>query len=76
MRGIDMYHYSSVEREQDTYALPDIEIFEVRETDSNADIWEPGFYYWYCFPGCLPDSDPFGPYATENEALEAAKEYC
>ena len=29
-----------------------------------------GWYYWYCSPGCLPDSNPFGPFDTEAEALE------
>ena len=33
-----------------------------------------GWYYRYCFPGCLPDSEPFGPYATEEEAVKAAHE--
>lgn len=33
-----------------------------------------GWYYWYCFPGCLPDSEPMGPYATAKEAKEAAQE--
>lgn len=34
----------------------------------------PGFYFWFCLPGCMPDSEPNGPYATEEEALEAARE--
>lgn len=34
------------------------------------------FYYWYCVPGCLPDSDAFGPYETEKEALDAARSFC
>ena len=33
-----------------------------------------GWYYWFCFPGCLPDSDAFGPFDTHNEALQAARE--
>ncbi len=33
-----------------------------------------GWFYWFCFPGCLPDSEPNGPYATEAEALAAAQE--
>ena len=33
-----------------------------------------GWYYWYCLPGCLPDSNPMGPYNTKREALEAARE--
>lgn len=31
-------------------------------------------WYWHsCFPGCMPDSDPFGPFATEAEALADAQ---
>ena len=32
-----------------------------------------GWYYWYCFPGCLPDSDPIGPFATKADALADAR---
>jgi hypothetical protein len=33
-----------------------------------------GWFYWYCFPGCLPESDPIGPYASRAEAITAAQE--
>lgn len=33
-----------------------------------------GWFYWNCFPGCLPDSEPFGPFDSEAEALAAAQE--
>ena len=33
-----------------------------------------GWFYWSCFPGCLPDGDPIGPFATEAEALADARE--
>jgi hypothetical protein len=33
-----------------------------------------GWFYQYCFPGCLPDSDPMGPYPSYDEALAAARE--
>jgi hypothetical protein len=36
---------------------------------------ESGWWYWYCFPGCLPDSDPIGPFASEDEALTDAREW-
>jgi hypothetical protein len=35
---------------------------------------EGGWFYWYCFPGCLPDSEAFGPYKSYAEALAAAGE--
>lgn len=33
---------------------------------------EGGWFYWFCFPGCLPDSDAYGPYKTRQETVEAA----
>lgn len=83
-------HYSDPEREDDTYALPDIETFEIdgkgyrngepfvlphEPGDAAMGLAEPGWYYWYCFPGCMPDSDPTGPFDTEEEALEDARSY-
>jgi hypothetical protein len=38
------------------------------------DCPEPGWYYQFCFPGCLPESDPVGPYKTEAEAIEACRD--
>ena len=32
-----------------------------------------GWYWWICYPGCLPDSNPIGPFDTENEALADAR---
>ena len=77
--------YSDPTRESDPYALPDVEVFYVSQLEVNdnlenldhADeniITEAGWYWWSCFPGCMPDSDPFGAFATEAEALEDAQE--
>jgi hypothetical protein len=33
-----------------------------------------GFYWWACFPGCMPDGDPFGPFETEADAIAEANE--
>lgn len=32
------------------------------------------WFGWFCFPGCLPDSDPFGPYASEEEAVRELRD--
>ena len=77
--------YSDPSRESEPYALPNVEVFGVSQMEVNynlanldhADeytITEPGWYWWSCFPGCLPDSDPFGPFATEAEAIADAQE--
>ena len=34
-----------------------------------------GYYWWACYPGCLPDSDLNGPYATLDEAHADANPY-
>jgi hypothetical protein len=33
-----------------------------------------GFYWWYSLPGCLPDSEPWGPFDTEDKAIASARE--
>lgn len=38
-----------------------------------ADV-QTGWFYWFCFPGCMPDSEPVGPFATEAEALADARD--
>ena len=77
--------YSDPERENDPYALPNIEVFGVSQMEVNynlanldhADeytITESGWYWWACMPGYMPDGDPNGPFETEQEAIADAKE--
>ena len=75
-------HYSNKKRANEANALPDIEVFYVTQADcdedarqqpeTGADYSGPGWYWWTCFPGCLPDGEPSGPFATEQEAIEDA----
>lgn len=32
-----------------------------------------GWYWWACFPGCMPDGEPDGPYPTSEAASCAAQ---
>lgn len=35
-----------------------------------------GWYFWTCHAGCIPDSDPIGPFPTEEEATaESQKDF-
>jgi hypothetical protein len=66
--------YSNPDREDDPYALPDVEVFYADNiTNEEGKPLEAGWYWWACFPGCLPDGDPSGPFATEAEALADAE---
>ena len=77
-----MQAYSDPARESDSHALPNIEVFHLSHEEAceasgdwvaedNASL--EGWYWWSCFPGCLPDSERFGPFATEAEALADAQ---
>ena len=78
--------YTDETREDEPYALPNAEVFYVSQMEVNynlqnidhADeytITEAGWYWWSCFPGCLPDSDAIGPFETEQEAIDDARDY-
>lgn len=43
------------------------------EVDGPAAALE-GWYWWSCSPGCLPDSEPSGPFETEALALRDARD--
>ena len=32
-----------------------------------------GWYFRYCYPGCLPEGDPMGPYESAKLALSEAR---
>ncbi len=74
-------YYSDPSRENEEHALPDLEVFYLTRSEAKEMARErgelggfAGWYYWFCFPGCLPDSDPIGPFETEAEALADARE--
>jgi hypothetical protein len=66
-----MYIYSDRNREQSDHALPNVEVFYDR---GYHPLNGAGWYWVSCFPGCLPDSDPIGPFDTEQDAINDAQE--
>jgi hypothetical protein len=66
-----MQVYSDPSREADPWSLPDAEVwFNADDTELEGR----GYYYWFCLPGCMPDSEPCGPFDTEAEAIAAARD--
>ena len=43
-----------------------------RNYDGNGEPVKPGWYWWACYPGCLPEGEPSGPFATSSQAHENA----
>lgn len=81
-----MQTYSNPARESDPHALPDVEVFYMSASDiagaSRGTCWldendepllKPGWFWWSCFPGCLPDGEPNGPFKTADEAKADAQ---
>lgn len=75
--------YLQPERANDTWSLPDAEVFYMSESDVESADWadadgdrlEPGYYWWACFPGCMPESEPNGPFPTEAAAIADAQDF-
>lgn len=46
------------------------EVFYVNaeHVQHSAEPTQVGWYWWPCYPGCLPDSDPAGPFPTAEGA--------
>jgi hypothetical protein len=42
--------------------------------DANSEWTEPGWYWWACSPGCLPDGEANGPFETEEQAIADARD--
>lgn len=44
------------------------------DEEDPATVLPAGWYWWACLPGCLPDSEPVGPFARSSIALEDARD--
>lgn len=50
-------------------------INDPRVIEGGGGEWtSPGWYWQACYPGCLPDGEPIGPFDTEAEALADAQD--
>ena len=77
------YIYSDTERETEVFFVSQLEVNYNLANMDHADeytITQAGWYWWSCFPGCLPnagwlvDGDASGPFMTEAEAIADAQD--
>ena len=60
----------------ESFHCPDAHNYIEAEMSKEFDVTiEPngGWYYWHCLPGCMPVSDPIGPFTTADDAVEDAR---
>jgi hypothetical protein len=72
-------HYFDPSRAGEPWALTDSEVLHVgldEYVDASGGCLDPlpsGWYWQACFPGCLPDGEPHGPFNSEAVALADAQ---
>lgn len=61
-------------KDEDGNEYGSFEVFYVPENDLRQELESVrGWYWWPCFPGCMPDCDePFGPFKDEQSAIKDA----
>ena len=76
-----MQFFSDPERENSKCAMSDCEVFWMDQIEAREYLGlmemkdaEPGYYYRFCFSGCLPEYDCFGPFKTEQLAIDDCRE--
>ncbi len=68
------YHSFHAEETQEEYGSFEI-FFAPHPFDSEDQEMPAGWYWQTCFPGCIPDSEPSGPFASSHLALQDADEW-
>lgn len=77
--GYHRFHTELPNREE--YGSFEVFWHDGREWRGDASAWietpdyAPGWYWRACSPGCLPDGEPSGPFASSRLALEDADEW-
>ena len=59
----------------EVFAVSPMEVAYNRQNADHANehtVFEAGWYWWPCFPDCLPDGDPIGPFDSEQQATTDA----
>lgn len=71
--NIEVFHAPNAERCDDCGSLyPD---GGDKDCDCEVSTYAAGGWYWQaCFPGCLPDGEPMGPFDTEAEVIADAQD--
>jgi hypothetical protein len=71
---VEVFHHEHAKRElMCLNAGHKAELYGECITDEEGDCLGSGWYWQLCFLGCLPDSDPFGPFTSYEEALADAQ---
>lgn len=60
--------YHNWPSELDELPYGSFEVFQAVPMQANDDLIPGKWYWWACFPGCLPDGDACGPFDDATDA--------
>jgi hypothetical protein len=63
--SFEVFWYEPSEQVQEGSKIP----------DEPSEPLEAGWYWWACFPGCMPDGEPIGPFTTSTDAFNDANDF-
>lgn len=69
------YHQFHAAETQEPYGSFEIFWHDGRRQSEDDEPLPAGWYWHACFPGCIPDGEPSGPFASSRQALEDADEW-
>lgn len=69
------YHSFHAEETQEPYGSFEIFWHDAQSPGYLSTAQDTGWYWWACFPGCMPDGEANGPFAYSRQALEDADEW-
>lgn len=69
------YHQFHAEETQEPYGSFEVFFHDNQNPGYLSTGQDGGWYWWSCFPGCMPDGEPNGPFAYSQQAHEDADEW-
>lgn len=72
--NVEVFYHEHAKRELCALNAGDkAELYGECIVNDEGDCGGTGWYWHPCFPGCMPDGEPFGPFDTEAGALADAQ---
>tara|TARA_R110000787_G_C13329366_1_gene437217 strand:+ start:66 stop:368 length:303 start_codon:yes stop_codon:yes gene_type:complete len=76
--GYHNFHAADTQEEYGSFEVFFMDNFPDWNDDKREEEWpdlKPGWYWFACSPGCIPDGEPTGPFAYSQQAHKDADEW-
>jgi hypothetical protein len=73
--NVEVFYVSDSEAKNNRAVMTNECTMEFFDEEHSGNLTEAGWYWWSCFPGCFRGDDAIGPFETEQEAIDDARDY-